>query len=215
MDNGFSTFVSLYFKIWTQPRVILRHILDNQPGYHVWTFVVFYAVFQAFLPIFYSPFAGRMTLDMLLLIGILISLVIDMGAFYYFSGLGYLLGRLLGGKGTFRDLQTAYAWSYPPACIAIIVLQVSQIPTWLRMMAGETNTMALLTVPQMAWQGSGRVLSLLLNLWTLVLLVVNVSEAHKISKWRSFGLMVLLLIPITLVGIAGTLLLVFSGLIQH
>src|ERR1035441_9192339 len=215
MDNGFSTFVSLYFKIWTQPRVILRHILDNQPGYHVWTFVVFYAVFQAFLPIFYSPFAGRMTLDMLLLIGILISLVIDMGAFYYFSGLGYLLGRLLGGKGTFRDLQTAYAWSYPPACIAIMVLQVSQIPTWLRMMAGETNTMALLTVPQMAWRGSGRFLSLLLNLWTLVLLVVNVSEAHKISKWRSFGLMVLLLIPITLVGIAGTLLLVFSGLIQH
>jgi hypothetical protein len=215
MDNSFTTFISLYFQMWAQPRKTIRHILDNEPGYKIWIFVVLYAIAQAWLPIFYAPFVDYATLDMLVLAGIVISLAIDIAAFYYFSGMGTFLGRLMGGKGSFKDIQTAYAWAYPPACVAIVLLQVSQIPTWFALIGGENHILTLITTPQDPWQDLLRGLSLLLNFWTFILLITNLSEAHRISFLRSFVLTILVFVPMFFMTFVVLVLLIVTGLISR
>jgi hypothetical protein len=217
LDNRFSTFISLYLKIWTQPRKTLRKILDDQPGYMVWLFVVFVAIFQALMPFFYAPFTGYLPLDMLVLIGICAILVFDSLGFFYFSWMTAFLGRVLGGKGTSKDLRTAYAWCCPPFCAALVLGQVGMIPNWLALMGGETHILALIR-PQTPWQIWLRAFIYPLEFWTLFLLVINVSEAHKISSLRSFILLILVFVPTVIVGtiiltvVAITL--IFTGLVN-
>lgn len=192
MDHGIATFLRFFFRVWTQPRQVMKTILSQEPGYHVWTFVVFYAILQAFQPEFYILFLGKTTLDMLLLAGILISVGADVAACLFLNACFYFVGRLMGGKGSWKDILTAFGWCYPPAIIGIIFLQLSNIPQWLRISAGETDVMTLIREPRVAWQSGCQALSFLLAMWTLVLWVVNISEAHKISIPRS---LVLVLVP--------------------
>ncbi len=205
----------MYFKIWTHPREVIRKILDIQTGYQVWFLVILFAVFQALLPVFYAPFTSYLTLDILVFIGILISIALDSLVCLYFAGVGSFLGGIFGGKGSFKDIQTAYAWCYPPACVAIVLLQVSQIPVWQNLIGGDTDLLSLVAGPQALWQDLLRSISIVLNLWTLVLLIVNVSEAHQISALRSFVLIILLLIPLLIVGITAIILLVIAGFLSR
>ncbi len=217
MDNRFSTFISFYFKMWTQPRKTIREILDAQPGYKVWLFVVFAGIFQALVPFFYAPFTGYLTLDMLVLIGICVVIALDILGFVYFSWMTALLGRALGGKGTFKDLQTAYAWCCPPFCAALVLGQASAIPNWLALMGGETHLLSLI-IPQSPWQIWLRAFVYPLEFWTFLLMIINVSEAHNISRLRSFVLLILVFVPTVILGmiilmVVATLL-IFAGIIN-
>jgi hypothetical protein len=122
---------------------------------------------------------------------------------------------LLGGKGGFKDMQTAYAWAYPPACVAIVLFLAGHIPTWFVLIGGENHIFTLLTLPQDPWQELLQTSAFLLVFWTVILWITNVSEAHQISVLRSFLLIVLSMIPVFVAGIAGIVLLIFAGLISR
>ena len=215
MRNKFTIFIRRFFKIWIEPRQTLRAILDEQPGYHVWTFIVVYAFFQAFEPEYYFFFAGRGPLDVQLLIGLVISIGFDVLALFFFSGFWLMIGKWMGGKANFKEVMTAYAWSYPPSIIGIILLQLGNIPKWLTLLSGETDLKSLLARPHMSWESPSQGISLLLVGWTTVLLVINLSEAHKISIPRSIALVLTILVPFTLIVVVGIALLMLSQLGIH
>ncbi len=203
MPDPYSSFIRRFFRVWMDPRGVMRDILATQPGYHVWTLIVLYALLQAFLPQYYAFFAGREDLSLLLSIGILLSIAFDVAVFFLFTGFWYWAGKLLGGKGSWKDVQTAYAWCYPPALVGTFLLQLGGIPVWLKMISGEINTLALLTLPRQGWQILLEALSFLLNLWAVVWLVPNLAEAHRFSILRALALLLMLLIPFVVLAVVG------------
>ncbi|HJT25165.1 MAG TPA: YIP1 family protein [bacterium] len=215
MDFGFSTFLRLFFQAWTQPRQVMKTLLEQRPGYHVWTLVILYAFFQTFEPEYFIPFLSHGALSTLLLVGLLVSVGFDVAAMYFFTGFWLLIGRWLGGKGNLKGLMTAYAWSYPPSIIGIILLQSSNIPTWLRITGGENDFKTIVTAPHMLWQASFHLLSFLLVMWTAVLLVINVSEAHKFSIGRSILTVLLVLVPVMAIVFVGAVFFAFWALKVH
>jgi hypothetical protein len=215
MGNRFRVFFRRFVKIWVEPRQTLRSILDEQPGYHVWTFVLVYAVLSAFQPLLFVPFLGRLPLDLLFLGALLFSIAFDVILLFFFSGFWYLIGKWMGGKGTFKGVMTAYAWSYPPALIGVLFQQLAYIPQLLSILSGETDFKTLFAESRMSWQSSCDLISLALAGWTAVLLVINLSETHKISIPRSIGLVLTILIPFMLAAVVGIALLVMSQFGVH
>ncbi len=190
-----------FFEVWFHPRKVVRTIIATRPGYCVWAFILTYAVLQAFLPEDYVSFLGQMPLGITVLIGILFSLLLDVTAFVVLGGLTYQLGKWLGGKGSWEDMEVAYAWAYPPALIGILFMQSRGLPVWFQMIAGETDSRALLLQPHQWWQILFQGISAILTGWTILLWIINISEAHKLSIPRSIGIVVLVFIPIVLLTI--------------
>jgi hypothetical protein len=179
----------------------MRSILDHQPGYHVWTLVIAFAVLSAFQSFYYFPFLGHVPMDMLVLAELIFSIFFDVVMLFLYTGVWYLGGKWWGGKGTWRDVMTAYGWAYPPTFIGMIFLNISDLAYWSKINSGMTDFKSIYMPPQMPWQSPCNSIATALLGWTLVLQIINLSEAHKISIPRAFVLVMMINIPMALIYI--------------
>jgi hypothetical protein len=130
--------------------------------------------------------------------------------FWVFGWVAYFVGKWMGGKGTFSEVMAAYIWCTPPAFIGILLNVIAVIPTWAKVFSGVTDE-KLLLAPQMGWQSILVTLYSLSILWYVALMIVAISESHRISMWRSLALGLVVIILSIGVGIVLGVILVVSG----
>src|SRR5689334_14726276 len=128
MNNKIS-FGLLFFEVWIHPRQILRKILEENPRFFVRPLVFYFGLFPALVPNYYFPFLHK-PIFLILPIGIIGCLISAVSGFYLFSGLGYWIGKQLGGTGSFDSLKTATAWAYPPCIVGYFFSLLSELPRW-------------------------------------------------------------------------------------
>jgi hypothetical protein len=87
---------------------------------------------------------------------------------------------------------------------------IAVIPTWAKVFSGVTDE-KLLLAPQMGWQSILVTLYSLSILWYVALMIVAISESHRISMWRSLALGLVVIILSIGVGIVLGVILVVSG----
>lgn len=102
------------------------------------------------------------------LIGILIGGAILGLIHLYFAGWLYrLTGSWIGGKGTFTDVKCAVGWAnYPYIMSSIAAL------------------LGLLSVPHLWLQVIFGLINLVILIWSLVIFLKLLSEAHQFSVWK-------------------------------
>jgi hypothetical protein len=215
MVNNRISFFGSFFGIWVHPRKVFRNILDNRPGYRVWPFVLTYAVFSALLPDFYISTLKSVSLGLAVILCIFLSVLFDVACLFYFAGLTFWVGKLMGGKGNLNGLKTAYAWSYPPAMVALPIFLLKAFPVWRLMFSGETNGVVLMAAQGSAWQILLALIGLALTVWAVIIWFFNVSETHQFSIWKSIGTVALVAAPIMLLIMGAVILLVFGNIHAH
>lgn len=193
--NSSLSFNRLFFKVWIHPRQTIRQIIEVNPGYFIWPLVFFSGLFSSLSSSTYFPFLKK-PLYFVVPIGITYFIVMAFVNFYLFSGWGYWAGKKLGGKGSYKSLQTATAWSYPPAIIAELIFVFDELPDWLKIAMGETSGAILIgNVSTALWHHLLILFAVALLVWTSVLWIFNLSEVHKLPIWKSFFISLVLTIP--------------------
>ena len=188
------SFIRLVFKVWINPRKVIKIILENEPGYFVWPIVIAFSFLNNLQHLylyltannFFSPYNLFRLFFRFPTQGVLFFLLITWVIFR--------VGKWFGGIGTYIEIKTAYVWAYPPAFVGLILMNLGEIPIWWRIFHGQRDYEALLEIPQFQWQQVLMALSFLFVFWTLVLCVINVAQAHKISVWKSIVIEIIFLI---------------------
>jgi hypothetical protein len=104
----------------------------------------------------------------------------------FYSWIIFRMGKWFGGIGSYIDLKTACAWSYPPLFVGLVFSFLREIPELIRIFHRELNLRNFLATPINDWYHPLRAISFLLVVWAAVLNILTVSQAHKFSVWKSF-----------------------------
>ena len=190
------SFIPLLFRACVQPKKTVQMVLDQDPNYFVLPMVLVYVAVSSFSPIYYLPLIKRLPLPIALLGGVVLWTEIGFLFFILLSGIFYLAGKLLGGKGTFGEVRTAYAWSVPPNLLGVIFLIISQAPIWAKVLGGETDLAASLSAPKLWWQSLSGGIFGAVDIWGWVLILINVAYVHKFSVWKSFIIFLVIVVPL-------------------
>lgn len=170
--------------IWWKPRQTVRRILDSGSRRWVVIFACLGGIDSAFNNAVTRNSGEQVPFVPLILISLGLGLLIGLAGLYIGSALLAVTGRWLGGKSSYGDMRTAVAWSMVPV-IWTIPLAVAEL-----FIFGEDLFLA--DSPRIQASALLAVLMFLFGLietgvgiWSLVVGVKCVAEAHRFSSWRA------------------------------
>src|SRR3972149_1436669 len=106
--------INPWFKIWIHPKRTVRRIVDTDPNYRLLCLSTIYG-FPFLLQLAQSlSLSFFITWPLILLASLILAPFIVYLGISVMSGLYSWVGKWLGGRGDFKDVRTAVAWSYLP-----------------------------------------------------------------------------------------------------
>ncbi len=205
------SFWGSFFGAFVRPRKVVRSVIDRNPRYFVWPFILAYSLLAATDPASYFFFLRKVPLSTLLPLEVGLTFMGMVGLFWAFIAFAYFAGKLMGGTGTFQEIAAAYTWCLPPAFVGILLNLLAAIPTWLQIFSG-TNDPAVLVASKTAWQSAFGFLYFILIVWSLALDIFVIAEAHRFPAWKSLVINLVAAFMALLIGISIGVFLVVFGL---
>lgn len=181
--------INPWLQLWTQPRATFRNILETDRKWMVvWLALIrgITGVCAVLAMIWLQPWTTPRDVPhtfimaaMLIIVGA-ISGIVNL----YFSGwLFKLTGGWIGGKGKFIDLKCAIGWSNYPLIIYDLIVIIGAFVTY---DTWSPNSSIFLWV-----KGAFTLISLAILIWSLIITLKLIGEAHQFSAWK--GLVTVLL----------------------
>jgi hypothetical protein len=176
-----------WLSIWTQPRATMRQILDTDPRRLVHVLAVLGA--QARMLSQNIPSIGplaRLPLSAIVTYKVCAGVIGGLIGLYLGSAILTMTGRWIGGRGSFVAVRAAAAWSNVPLIWGSLL--------WLPML-GYLGVEALNFDPKVVFEDPGSfvmmipigVLAGVVGIWTLVIALKCLGEAHGFSAWQAVG----------------------------
>lgn len=179
------SFPKVFLNSLFHPRATVRSVIKAKYHSFVLPFIVCYSVLQCIDPI-YFVFASRYLPTPLAPLAV----VVVMGGvtiilFYLTSWFAFWAGKKLKGKGKLEEVRMAIALVYCPMFIILMLSPVLDIPVWAMVFSGATDLKEILLAQSTVSPLKG-FLEFVFSIWTLFPWIINVSEAHRFSKWNAF-----------------------------
>lgn len=161
-----------WLEIWTSPKRTIRSILVKDPNRYIFGLALIWGLVSGFSWIGYlwaTPSYREWSYKTWVWLAALIGGgILGLVYLYLVSWLMKLSGSWLGGKGSYKEVKCAVGWSFYPAIIANIA---SNISLW--------------SAPNPWLQGIFGLLTFVLGIWSFIILLNVVGEAHRFSAWKA------------------------------
>ncbi|MFA6581835.1 MAG: Yip1 family protein [Paludibacter sp.] len=186
----------IFFRIWTSPRLVLKYINDKEYGEYVNILLVLAGILNVFDRAITKNFGDNMPLWGVIFICIAAGALLGWLSFYIYAALVSWTGGLLHGEGDTESILRIMSYAKIPVIFVLVLLAVKIVAY------GNALFQSDVTLEYSDWAdnlflfGFGA-LSLILNVWTIVLTVIGVSEVQKLSIWKS---VLNLILPILIIG---------------
>ncbi len=173
-----------WLNIWFKPKATVAKVVDENPNRSLWTLAWVYG-FCSLMNLFQS-----MSLGAALGTGWILALAVVLAAlwgyvnFTVWSWFVKLVGKWFGGKGNFKSIRCAYAWS----CVPIVI----NVPLWLLMVITFGHQL-FVNFPDAHLLGSGEILFLfvvlivkvILAVWSLVIYLNGLAQVQDFSVLKA------------------------------
>lgn len=178
--------------IWVKPRQTIRNIVDNRPTYLVIILAVIFGINSTIDFAMDRSLGNLLPVLYLLVLFVIGGPLVGLAALYLGGGLLTWIGRLLGGSAKAQETRAAVAWSSLPQSIGLGLNGIYMMVYGLEAFTIETprtDAMFANNPGLVSFMGFFLLALVLLmsvaSIWSLVLLVVCLSEVHQYSIKRS------------------------------
>jgi hypothetical protein len=162
----------------------MRAILDDDPTRLVLVLSMLWGVSNALDTAMVKNHGDLFTVQLILALAVIIGpsggLMVLSIMSYYFTG----VGRLLGGRGTARELRAAFAWSSVPQVVGLILLVPLLVVIGSDLFSSDVQNSAA-DLPQLLLLLTVGLVLVILQLWSIILYIKLIAEAHRFSSWRA------------------------------
>lgn len=184
-----------WFSIWVRPRETISEIVAYNVSHCFYILAFIYGLNYMFGTCQYFDAAKSMSVWWGVLMSVILAFPVGWIALSLVSWVMLYLGKLLGGKGSYREVRASVAWANVP--------NVINIALWIiyLLVFGKSTFMQGFTV--MEQQNSaylvlqiGMIIQGIIGVWSIVILVLSLGRVQKYSAWM--GLLNVLLTGIIL-----------------
>ncbi|MDD5111227.1 MAG: YIP1 family protein [Candidatus Altiarchaeota archaeon] len=167
-----------------EPRETIREVLRTNPRKNVILLGILYGLSYGVAKILSSENIVLLFNPVALLLVLLIASIFGLVYIHFLGGLNSIIGHWLGGKGGWKELTAAWAYS---SIITLLFNSLLIMFIAVSMLAGAIFGFKEVAENQVIILISNitSVFALLISIINFIILVVAVSEAHKFSKWRA------------------------------
>ena len=176
--------VNPWLGMWVKPRQTIRTVLDERStNYRFLWLCLIYGLQYMFQASQFMALGQSSSLLMILLFSVILAIPVGYIVFNVMSFFYFLLGKIIKGKGSFKEVRAATYWSSVPLVVSIVV--------WVVLMVMHGNN---LFVPGYEKQLVGMAVSLnvvfgfvqiAIGIWGLVILLHALGEVQGFSAWMA------------------------------
>ena len=188
-------------KIWSSPRLVFRYLNENH--YDKFTLILFIlsGIIVGFGRAFIQTIGDSTSLIGILALSILFGGLFGWIIYYIFTELISWTGKWLKGKGNRRSLFRVTAHAMIPAITALFILILQMVLFGNKLFQSDFNIYSYGTTSKILFFITVS-LEFALGLWSLVLLLIGVSEVQKFSIGKAiFNLILSALILLLAFGL--------------
>ncbi|MDN3508767.1 MAG: YIP1 family protein [Candidatus Neptunochlamydia sp.] len=198
-----------WLSIWVHPRKTIRALVEYNTNYRLVTFCVVYG-FQYILQILqYLSLVEGTSLLFVILLALIFSIPMGYIVFNVLSAFYFWVGKLIKGKGSFKQIRAATYWSTVPmvvTCLVWIVLMVLHGNSFFVVgyEAKLVGTAAAISI------GLG-IIQLVIAIWGLIILLHALGEVQGFSVWMTLlnlvlaGLAIFILLFLIVWGVSSVI----------
>jgi len=172
-----------WLSIWVKPRQTMRALMDYNVNYR---FIALCAIFgfQYMLQVTQFLSLGRdINLFVILLIALLLCIPVGYILFNISSAFLFWVGKLIKGKGTFKQIRAASYWTSVPNVVTILIWIVLMVLHGGNLfIAGYERDMAGAAI---GVNVGASILQTALGIWMLVIFLHALGEVQKFSAWMA------------------------------
>lgn len=187
----------IFIKIWTSPRQVLKFINNNHYDKFVNILLVFSGISSAFDRASLKDLGDKIPLSGVIAISIIAGGLLGWISYYIYAALLSWTGKWINGKGNTESILRMISYAMIPTIIALILLIPQIVIYGNEMFKADGDILSAGLISNIIVYGS-LLLEFILGIWTLIFIVIGISEVQKLSIGKSI---LNLLLPVLVIGI--------------
>lgn len=184
-----------WLTMWTRPRRTVRTLVETRPDHLVLLLAGLAGVGQVLDRASFRSMGDDYSITMILVAAVVLGPVFGIISLHVGAALIRWTGSWLGGSASTEHVRTALAWGGLPQVVGVFLW----VPAFL-LFGEELFTTA---TPRLEASGGLAALmvlygltSIVLGVWSIVLVLKGVGETHGFSAWRALGSVLLVLLMV-------------------
>jgi len=172
--------VGNFFAIWFKPRETIRNIVEENPNLGLW--VLSWVLGFLLLFNFFQIYSASIKMNFPILLAVLI-LAAPFAGYIYLSVASWVIsttGKWIKGKGSFKEVRAALAWSSTPLIISVL-LWFLLLGVFGKSLFSNFPGGAILSHMQIYFLLGITLIQLGFSLWSMILYLNNLAEVQKFS----------------------------------
>lgn len=175
--------INPWFSIWVHPRKTIRALVEYNTNYRMITLCAIYG-FQYILQIIqYLSLGQGSSLIFILLLALIFSIPMGYIVFNVLSALYFWIGKLIKGKGSFKQIRAATYWSSVPMIVTCLI--------WIILMVLYGNSLFVAGYETKIVGGAAAlslglgIVQLVIGIWGLIIMLHALGEVQGFSAWMA------------------------------
>lgn len=192
--------VNPWTSIWIKPRATVRSAISNKPMRFAIILASIAGVTQLLDRAMNKNLGDSMSTMAILLLAILAGPILGLIGWWISSGVAYIVGKWVGGIGSFEEMKMAVGLSSIPIVVSVGLYLLDLL------FLGDALFMDVeVSMFQFLWLLFSVICSAVLSVWSIVILIKGIAEVHLFSSWKA---VLTLIIPFVILLIIVLLLLI-------
>lgn len=196
-----------WLNIWIHPRKTVRAIVESNPNYRLVLLSAIYGFQYLLQSAQYFSLGQGTSLALILLFAVIFAIPAGYITFNVMSLFYYWIGKLIKGKGSFKEIRAATVWSSVPMVVTCLI--------WIILMVFHGNNLFVagyetqLTGGAAALSMSLGFVQLAIGIWGLVIFLHALGEVQGFSSWMALlnavlaGIVVFILLFLVFWGVSA------------
>lgn len=203
-ENLLLTDKDILTKIWSSPREVFKYLTENQYDKYLYVLLILAGISSAFERASTKNMGDSMPIAGILLICIVFGGLFGWIAYYLYAALLSWTGEWLNGKGNTNSILRVISYAMIPSIVSILLLipQITIFGNEVFQSSFDIFSYGLLSI---IIYFIIAILELTLGIWTIVILVIGISEVQKISIGKSIFNLILpaliIVVPIAIIAL--------------
>ncbi|MCB1116697.1 MAG: YIP1 family protein [Chlamydiia bacterium] len=191
-----------WLSMWIHPRKTIRAILEYNKNFRIILLSAFYGFQYLLQSVQYFSLGQSTSLPLILLFCVIFAIPAGYIMFNVMSAFYFWIGKLIKGKGSFKEVRAATVWSSVPMVISCLI--------WIILMIFHGNNLFVAGYETHLVGGAALlsmvfgVVQLAIGIWGLIIFLHALGEVQGFSAWMA-------LLNAVLAGIAIFILLFLIG----
>ncbi|CAM3112732.1 Yip1 family protein [Filibacter tadaridae] len=184
-----------WLTIWVRPRETVRYAINTKPMKFAVILALLAGIPQMLDGATSNNLGDSISLPTIFILALIMGPLLGLLSWWIGSGISYIVGTWIGGSGGFDELKMATAISKIPYLLVSLIWLVDIAILGGGMFTEEYD----FSRTQIIWLFISGFVAIVTGIWTFVITIFAIAEAHRFSAWKSLLTMFIPFVAIVLV----------------